>query len=269
MTIQYPFDPHGTAASNKINFGEDVHTTSFINARTYNIIIPKAAPYFADTLQVDFIDFDTNERTTLVRDVDFSESLMFIGATRSTGKAVYGAISLLRQSMNGTVDLSYQTVGGQWVADHNAVLTHLANMNYNPRIISWDQVTNIQETFPPTVHELELDDSFGYQELIEAINSMSNTILQNGGNLSALIGTHKLDKTNPHEVNAQQVGLGLVSNLPVADASEINSEQMVEKYVLLNQVLTLLNKRTDAQNNRITNLEAELANLRLQVINLQ
>ena len=50
----YPFDPTGKLASNKITNEQQIITSN--NWRDYHFIVPKFAPYFADTIKVKFND---------------------------------------------------------------------------------------------------------------------------------------------------------------------------------------------------------------------
>ena len=56
------------------------------------------------------------------------------------------------------------------------------------------------------------------------------------------IATHIDNKANPHNVTKEQVGLGDVSNLPIASNEEFELKADLEKYVLLKQLVTYINK---------------------------
>jgi hypothetical protein len=235
--LNYTFDSSGMLPANLIT--DEIHIVSDINQNTYKTIIPKFAPFFMDNLVVKYVDM-LNVETVLVEDVDYSLSLIYLAASRSIAKTVFGGITIINNYVNGMIKITYQTMGGSWVADSDYVLTKLAEMLYNPRIVVWDVVTNVQQTFPPIVHDQSLDYVYGYQDLITAINSLI-PVITNAPSATAGLVTHLVDNNNPHDVTKAHVGLSDVENLPVATQPEINALSSVNKYVTLAQVIQVIN----------------------------
>lgn len=200
--ITYPVDYTGTATSNKIT--EELHTLTEINDVTYNILIPDAAPFHVENFALVHIAANGTRRT-LTEGVDYYFTLPYVAAIRSLGKVIYGGVTILNHTIAGTLAATYQTLGGSWTADRNYVLNYLIERAYNPRTTIWDVVTNVQQLFPPIVHNQEFDYVFGHGELIDAINGISDTLANS--DLS-----HETNYGNPHRVNKTQVGLGNVDN---------------------------------------------------------
>ena len=235
-SLTYPLDITGLAATNLI--ASEVHTLTEINSSTYRILIPEFAPFYLDNLELKHTD-SLGVSTVLTEGSDYFLCLPYIGATRSVGKMIYGGISINTLFVNGVLKLTYQTLGGDWTADANYVLTRLAETVYNPRITVWDSVTDKTSCFPPTNHDQHMDYVFGHGELIASINDLATTIGSGPSNSNGMVG-HILDENNPHLTTKAQIGLGDVENLPMATDTEVTTLQTVDKYVTLRQILLLL-----------------------------
>ena len=237
-SITYPLDGTGINPANLVV--DEIHTLTEINSNTYNIIIPKFAPFYLDNFILKHVDMNGIE-TVLTEDVDYYNCLPFIGGTRSVGKMLYGGISFNNAFVNGIIKVTYQSLGDKWVANSEYVLTRLAELVYNPRTTVWDVLTNVQEVFPPLPHDQKLDYVYGFQYLVDSINALASQIASSPSQSSSLLN-HILDITNPHSVNKTQVGLGNVPNFMLATDNEVNAENQLDKFISLRQVLLLLSK---------------------------
>jgi hypothetical protein len=232
----YPMDPTGLSPGNKIT--NEPHVLTEINAAPFRLLIPTFAPFYLDNLALKHVDLLGNE-TNMIEGVHFTCALPFIGAARSIGKMLYGAFSINDEQLEGNILVTYQTLGGNWCGDAAYVRQFLMEMAYNPKIVVWDQVTNVQETFPPINHQQNLDTIYGMQALIDELARIRDAILAGPSAENGVI-KHITDTENPHFTDAEQIGLGLVQNLPVATDAEVNALDPVQKYILLNQALVLL-----------------------------
>ena len=178
-TASYPVDLSGVAPSNYIQ--NELHTVNEANFRDYYFIVPLFAPFYIDnfsiTLKVN------NVQRTLQEDIDFSFALPYIAGTRSTGKAMYGAITLNNIEMNGILSINYQTVGGDIVCDQVYVLSYLVSKAYNPRIIAWDNISNKPDYFPVTPHYQDFDQYYGQEELVNALGQIRDAIANKTANI--------------------------------------------------------------------------------------
>lgn len=220
MPASYPLDITGLSPGNLI--ANEVHTVTEINAAPYRILIPTCAPFYVDNFALVHHDA-VGTQTLLIPDVDYYLCLPYIGASRSIGKMVYGGAALNNALVGGTVKITYQTLGGDWVADAQYVRERLIEMVYNPKITIWDIVTNLPNQFPPTNHNQQLDSIYGQQMLIDSIDR-----------LTAEIGI------TPRPTNPELAGLGNVANLPLATQQEIDDQVLVDKYITLKQVIPLI-----------------------------
>lgn len=229
--ITYPLDITGFSPANLVT--DELHTLTEINNAPYRTIIPTFAPFYLDNLVVKHVATDGTE-TILNENADYHLTLPFIGATRSIGKMLYGGINPLNDLIEGTIKVTYQTLGGGWCADANYVLDRLADYVYNPRTAVWDSVTNIQDTFPPINHDQSADYIYGYQTLIDAINALASQIVTTPASSAAIV--QYLTET----LSKESVGLGKVTNYEIATDVEVSARSPVDKYITLRQVLMLL-----------------------------
>lgn len=232
----YPLDVTGKAASNLVT-GE-LQVLSDVNDETYNILIPTFAPFYLHNLKVEHID-QLGVARELNEYIDFNPSLPYAAGTRMTGEFLYGGLSILNTLPKGHFRLQYQTVGDKFCADRDYVYARLLEVVYNRRTALWDTLTNVQELFPPTPHQIPADVIAGHTELLQAMSQLREAILTNPNTVPQSFITHMLDP-NPHGVNASTVGLDKVMNYPMATDEECVNRAQVKKYVTLEQIVKYL-----------------------------
>ena len=236
-TASYPFDTTGLAPSNLVQ--NELHTLTEVNSAPYRILIPSFAPFYLHNLLVEHIG-TTGTPTPLTEGVDYYCVLPYMAASRSVGKSLYGGLAFISDLVQGTIRLKYQTLGGSWCADKNYVYEQLLSAHYNRRTTWWDTLTNVQETFPPTDHDHNAEDIEGHTELLAKLDEIRTAILQSPNLVPAQYLAHLMAKGNVHDLNKSDLGLGDVSNLPLATDQEVLSRIPSDKYVTLRQILMLL-----------------------------
>lgn len=177
----YALDTTGASSANKIT--AEAHTLSQSDQPDYHIVVPRWAPFFADDCIVKFTP-PSQPQVTLTEGIDYIFTHHYIGASRACAKPIYGSINILDMSKAGQVHVTYQTLGGDYTLDENALLEILANRLYNPRSVSWEVIAEVPEVFPPTPHAWKLVDMIGATELIESITGITDAI--QAGNLLRL-----------------------------------------------------------------------------------
>lgn len=205
-TITYPLDITGVSPLNLVT--DEQHAVTEANFWNYNFIVPHCAPFFITNLKVRH--YNLTEVVELVEGIDYFPTLQYIGATRSIGRVLYGAITLNRTITSGIVSIDYQTLGGEWIANRDIVLRNLAEIVYNPRLTVWETVTDKQAVFPPMDHEQDLDTLYGLKELIDSILGIGNVIVENRDQLG--IVKHLTNYDNPHKVSKEQLGIPRIGN---------------------------------------------------------
>lgn len=211
ITFAYPFDPTGRAASNKIV--SERQTLIPPAWKDFYFIVPKLAPYFADSLEVWILPSGKK----LVEGVDYVHTHLFHDASLACGRPIYGSITFYDKTLKGVVELNYQTLGGEWTVDESTANEILINNAVNPRVTTWEQVVEVPDRFPVVDHEWHLDDMVGMEEVRSAIMSIATAL---GETEEGQYAEHMADIDNPHQTTKTHVGLGKVENLPVASRAQ-------------------------------------------------
>lgn len=216
MPASYALDLTGTLLANKIV--DEPHTLTEINSTPYDILIPDFSPFYLDNLVLKHVA-DNGTVTPLTQGIEYVPCLPYAAATRSIGKPLYGGISINSMPLNGHIQITYQTIGGDWTADKSYVLTRLYEMIYNPRTAFWDTITNIQDLFPPINHDQSFDYVFGHQDLIDAVNSLISAVQARPMTSVPLSHTHALaDILN---INSKQDSLVSGTNIKTINGESI------------------------------------------------
>lgn len=210
-TYAYPFDPTGTAQTNKIT--SESQAISAPDWSEFYFIIPQASPFFRESLVI----YHHPSGRRLHEGVDYLPTHRFHDASLATGKPVYGSITFYDKTLSGVVEMSYQTVGGAWTLDSATIMDILSNKIQNPRITTWEQVVELPERFPVIDHEWDLDDMVGMSEVVNAIGGIEQALRDSDDSNFA---SHLSDFDNPHKTTKDQVGLGNVQNYAIASVPQ-------------------------------------------------
>lgn len=218
VSVTYPLDIEGNLPSNLVT---EVHTVTQLNLSMYRIIVPVHAPFYITNFSLKHIGTGGVE-TILNEASDYAFCLPYEAAARSLERSLYGGVAVVNPALTGSYKVTYQCLGDKWSANRNHVLQALAVSTYNPRQAYWDQLTDVQDTFPPIRHLDDLASMKGMDALIEAFDRLTLAIL---------------NKPSP---NAVMVGLGNVPNLQLANDIDILSRTRADKFVTLKQVIDLI-----------------------------
>lgn len=156
------------------NIVTEYETVASSRYRDYFYIVPEQGPFYIEGFEAS-INVNGNVRQ-LVEDLDFSFALEYIAATRTYGKVVYGAITLHNLEMDGVITYTYKKVEGLPTTNRLNILVKLAEMAYNPRITTWDVVTDYPDFLPPAPHHQDYDTLFGQNAVIDELRAIATAI---------------------------------------------------------------------------------------------
>lgn len=227
-TVSYPLDTSGVSPANLVQ--NELHTVSEGQFRDYHFLVPDLAPFFVDHFSMKIV---VNGTETLLReDVDYSFALPYVTGTRVTGKQMYGALTLHNLDANGLLKVSYQTVGGDQVADRLHILTVLAEKAYNPRTTVFDILTNVPNAFPPVPHYQDYSTFFGQEELVAALNAIVTAIATNSSLTSATLTQFLTDFNSGSSTNyIRKAGDEMVGPLTLSGAPTQPDHAVTKQYV--------------------------------------
>lgn len=207
-TYLYPEDLNGTLPSNLIS--SETHTLQAPGPTDYYFIIPKAAPFFVDSLIV----VNPANGQPYVEGDDYQVGHLFIEAMNSTGRPIAGSIRFMKPSIVGQARLTYRTLGGPWGFSDQAILRELSNKHLNPLIRSWGDIDVLPYSFPPLPHDQRIDSLVGSAEINATLENIAVILEATAEGTSR---SHIDNRSNPHVVTALQVGLGNVPNFTMAN----------------------------------------------------
>jgi hypothetical protein len=244
----YEEDLHGTNPANLVT-GE-IQTLQVPGPDDYYFIIPKAAPYFADSLKV----YNHQTGALYVENVDYLIGHYFIEAMDSIGRPICGSIRFMKRTIQGQARLEYRTVGGQWGFSDSAILAELSNRQLNPLIRTWAQIDVLPALFPVLEHNQPVNSLIGSAQILEALEDLAAIIEASAEGASQ---SHLLDFQNPHKVTKAQVLLGLVQNYGMATDLEAKAGVRDDVYMsaravylqVMDKALTPLNAHINAIGN--------------------
>lgn len=232
-TYLYPEDLNGTLPSNLIP--SETHTLQAPGPTDYYFIIPKAAPFFVDSLIV----VNPANGQPYVEGDDYQVGHLFIEAMNSTGRPIAGSIRFMKPSIVGQVKLTYRTLGGPWGFSDQAILRELSNKHLNPLIRSWGDIDVLPYAFPPLPHDQRIDSLVGSAEINATLEKIAEILEATAEGTSK---SHIDDHNNPHETNAAQVGLGNVPNFAMANDQQHLDATRNDLFTNPRGVLLLVNK---------------------------
>lgn len=244
----YAEDLYGTNPANLVT-GE-VQTLQVPGPDDYYFIIPKAAPYFADSLKV----YNHQTGALYVENVDYLVGHYFIEAMDSIGRPICGSIRFMKRTIQGQARLEYRTIGGQWGFNDAAILAELSNRQLNPLIRTWAQIDVLPALFPVLEHSQPINSLIGSAQILEALEDLAAVIEASAEGASQ---SHLLDFNNPHKVTKAQVLLDLVQNYAMATDVEAKAGTSSTVYMssravylqIMEKALIPLNAHTSATGN--------------------
>ena len=166
--FRYELDPTGVNPDNLI-VGE-IHTLSTLQIRA---IAPVEAPFFTNRLQV----YDHNTGALLNRGTHYQCVELSEEATLRFGKEICSVILIIDPAVSGDVRLNYQTLGGLFTNKSEAIANFYENVIKDDRPVHWVNVLNKPTEYPPTLHRHLLDDLYGFEAIVVALERIRNAII--------------------------------------------------------------------------------------------
>ena len=197
-------DPSGVLSANLVS--NEATTTTAAYASALKEIYPGAGPFYATGLIVQYVDTLGNA-SVLALGTDYSLQYSIPLVIASNGSAVYGAVRLKNLTLNGTIKLTYQALGGSWffqaadIASYQTQnvlnpITQMAVLSPDPSIYAatnstvLDSFTNIiafQTLFAPVKLGVQYVSISGSSTVAPGNTGLApNASQETGGNLDAI-----------------------------------------------------------------------------------
>lgn len=129
------FNPTGDLVANRVT-GEVIPVTPAMLA-TYGLIYPDKGPFFGSNFVLTYTPTGIGQTAqTLVRGTHFDYAFELRGwgdADDPTSK-VWGALVIYNQAYSGSLNLSYQALGGNWTFNRNKIRDYLGQTPFNGQV---------------------------------------------------------------------------------------------------------------------------------------
>lgn len=166
--IRYELDITGVNPDNLVL--NEPHTLSNNNIRA---IVPTYGPFYSNSLQL----YDVDNNITLVRGVHYQTSELLQEATLQYGKEISSVILIIDLNVSNNINISYQVLGGHFTNDSTAIGRLYELILTDNRNVRWEDILNKPIEYPPTLHNHLLEDLYGFEPLVAAIERLRNAIL--------------------------------------------------------------------------------------------
>lgn len=198
--VVYPLDTSGLSPSNRIrNERHELTTTSWTG---FNLIIPKAAPFFDDSIpDGKLIHYPSGAE--LLRGRDWITGWMFQSAAGEIGQFISSCIYIFDTNLKGHVEIpSYQCLGGEWQINLEQLKAILAEKLLNPQRYYWEYVAKLPQIFRPLDHDEDIDSFSELGDLLDELQNISRAIIQSSesGSLDLHIAQKNPHKTGPGDL---------------------------------------------------------------------
>lgn len=268
--LRYPLDKTGKSPNNLV--AGEVRSLASNYARA---VAPVYGAFYSDSLEV----YDHSTGRLLVKGVDYRCVEMVSAAVELSQKDVMMIVLILDQSVSDQVRLNYQCVGGEYQSDGSAIAQLYNTVMMDNRPVDWSNVLNKQHEYTPGIHTHLLEDVFGFDAVVAAIERLRNAVVlsdvpafetlidwvnsridryeRDYGDVEARlrdwirtefgdVAAHMRSKDNPHEVSKEQLGLKDVVNYPVMTEEDltdaIDTGEIFKKYITHEDLMAILSR---------------------------
>lgn len=168
IIYKYPLDLTGENPNNLV-MGEPHE----LEAGENRAVVPNYGAYFAESVKVR----DPSTGKILKPREDFQAVQLYQEATQKTGKEVCAAIIVTNPDVGSNVELSYQAIGGEFSYSVKAIRELLEGLDLDARPVRWGDILGKPKNFPPAPHLHDAGDLYGFEYLVESIESLRQAIM--------------------------------------------------------------------------------------------
>ncbi len=144
--------------------------------KNFRCVMSNKGPLFRNNHQVYHIQ--TNGTPVLLEEgVDYLLGHKYVDASKQTNRLIYGSVCIINAGLLGSIRVDANYIGGPYELTTQRVIEALANISTNPRDISYEQLLNIPEAFPPGPHEHTENEAAGIDQVIDGLNDILQAII--------------------------------------------------------------------------------------------
>lgn len=165
---RYALDPTGTSPNNYVSGEPKVLSVGAIRA-----VAPTYGPFFTESFQI----YDDQTGRRLDRGIDFKFVELLQDATMKFSKEICQVVLIISPAVSSNVRMNYQLLGGLYQNDNSAIVNMYNAIMNDTRGVDWSNVLNKQLDYPPSFHRHLLEDVYGFQPLVSALERVRNAIV--------------------------------------------------------------------------------------------
>jgi hypothetical protein len=200
-TFRYALDTTGKNPDNLV-IGE-VQTLS---TRALRVVTPTYGPFFAAGLVV----YDNATDKQLTPGVQYTVNELLDDATEHYGQGIYRVIIIKDAKVSNKVRINYQALGGNYQNNFAAIASLYEAIINDNRSVDWANVMDKDVTYPPTMHNHLIEDCYGFEPLVAAIEQLRKAMILSDvpafESMNMALKAHIENTDNPHHDTAAQVG---------------------------------------------------------------
>ncbi len=167
--VKYPLDLSGLNPTNRVT-----DESIIVPRTTGRHFAPEYGPFYADTMRVKTLPGNVQ----LTPGTDFECLFIYEELTRRSGLAVTAVVSILNPALYGTMELEYQTVGGEFSTSVSVIQQLIENLEIDNRAVQWDDILNKPVTFTPSPHLHHVGDLYGMEDVVDELVELRYAIQQ-------------------------------------------------------------------------------------------
>lgn len=222
IIYKYPLDLTGVNPNNLVV--SEPHT---LPAGINRAIVPNYGAFYSESLVVR----EVSTGKLLLPKQQYKAAQLYQDATEASGKEVCSIIVVTDTDVESDLEVSYQVVGGDFSYSVSALRTMLEGLDLDARPVLWGDVLGKPSAYPASPHLHDVGDVYGFEYLLEGIESLRTAILTGDSSyrdtilidlelrsIAEHVGSH-----NAHGVSKYQIGLDNVVDKKPMTLSSVNA----------------------------------------------
>ncbi len=166
--LKYPEDLTGINPTNLV--ANEVKLLPRINNRGF---APSYGPFFAESFKL----WHVATGKLLEPGTDYQILVMNQKATRVSAKLVCSLIYVNNPLYADEFRYSYQTIGGNWTMNVEAIQQMIDALQLDGRSIIWDDILDKPVLFPAAPHLHDVADWYGMEAVVDSIDNLTQAVL--------------------------------------------------------------------------------------------
>lgn len=168
IIYKYPLDLTGHNPNNLV-LGEPKKLPDGLN----RAVVPNYGAFFTDSLRVR----EVSSGRLLVPKEDYQAVQLYQEATQKSGLEVCAVVVVTNTSVDSDIEIDYQAIGGEFSYSVSGLRNLLDDLDLDSRPVRWGDVLGKPNAYPPAPHLHDAGDLYGFEYLVEAIDSLRHAIM--------------------------------------------------------------------------------------------